>query len=72
MQNVLQKLSSLNVIFYANICLEYLQLDYVGFITKTMKLLQAGHNPEVRMIEMELSQLEESESAPQRPSKCIS
>jgi hypothetical protein len=36
-----------------------------------MKLLQAGHNPEVRIVEMELSQLEESETAPERPSKLI-
>jgi len=44
-------------------------LDYVGFITKVLKLLQNGHNPEIRCIEMELNQLEELETAPQRPSK---
>lgn len=45
--------------------------DYVGFITKVLKLMQVRYVG-MRKIEMELRQLEETDRPPERPSKSTS
>lgn len=46
--------------------MSFLQLDYVGFITKIMKLMQKGYN-EIQSVEIEMRILEQTSAPPSRP-----